>query len=78
MTSDISLMGWIPQLSGLKDTSYWVWKWIPLLYANENVGAVKKMVRKENMDHEDGRITANLFTVSKEQLKFLAAHGLEQ
>jgi len=78
MTSGISLMGWIPQLSGLKDTGYWMWKWIPLLYANENVGSVKKMVRKENMDHEDGRITANSFTVSKEQLKFLAAHSLEQ
>lgn len=78
MTSGISLMGWIPQLSSLKDTGYWVWKWVPLLYANENVGAVVKMVRKENMDHEDGQITANLFTVSREQLNFLAAHGLEQ
>ncbi|GAU12331.1 hypothetical protein TSUD_252820 [Trifolium subterraneum] len=78
VTSVISLMGWIPQLSGLKDTGYWVCKWIPRLYVKENVGAEEKMVRKENMDCENGQITANLFTVSKEQLKFLAAHGLEQ
>ncbi|PNY04530.1 GDSL esterase/lipase [Trifolium pratense] len=78
VSSGISLMGWMPQLSGLKDTGYWVCKWIPRLYVKENVGAEEKMVRKKNMDHEDGQITANLFTVSKEQLKFLAAHGLEQ
>ncbi|XP_058743005.1 uncharacterized protein LOC131615853 [Vicia villosa] len=72
--SGIGLVGWIPSLSGLKDTGYWVCKWIPRMY----VGAEEKMVGKENMDPEDGQITPKLLIFSKEQLKFLAAHGLEQ
>ncbi|XP_004491322.1 uncharacterized protein [Cicer arietinum] len=72
-TSGIGLLNWIPQLSGLKDTGYWVCKWVPRLY-----GAEEKVVRKENMDPEDERIGSKVFIVSKEQLKFLAAHGLEQ
>ncbi|CAK8538728.1 unnamed protein product [Lathyrus sativus] len=74
VSSGIDLVGLIPSLSGLKDTGYWVCKWIPRMY----VGAKEKMVGKENRDLEDGQITPKLLIFSKEQLKFLAAHGLEQ
>ncbi|KAJ1385320.1 Alpha/Beta hydrolase fold [Sesbania bispinosa] len=77
-TSGIVLKGWIPQLFGLKDAVYWVGKWVPHLYVNKNDGAGEKMMEKENMGPTNGEIIAKLFVVSKEQQKFLAAHGLEQ
>ncbi|KAJ1379672.1 Alpha/Beta hydrolase fold [Sesbania bispinosa] len=76
--SAVGLKGWIPQLSGLKDAVYWIGKWVPYLYVNKNDGIRENMVDKEDMGPANGQITAKLFAVSKEQQKFLAAHGLEQ
>ncbi|KAL5068612.1 hypothetical protein RYX36_019499, partial [Vicia faba] len=78
VSSGIGLVGWIPSLSGLKDTGYWVCKWIPRMYVYSNGGTEEKMVGKDNIDPEDGQITPKLLIFSKEQLKFLASHGLEQ
>jgi hypothetical protein len=50
VTSGIGLMSWIPQLSGLKDTDDWV--------RNKNGGTEEKMARKDNMDPEEGKISA--------------------
>ncbi|KAL5101414.1 hypothetical protein RYX36_005741 [Vicia faba] len=78
VSSGIGLVGWIPSLSGLKDTGYWVCKWIPRMYVYSNGGTEEKMVGKDNIDPEDGQITPKLLIFSKEQLTFLASHGLEQ
>ncbi|XP_058743006.1 GDSL esterase/lipase At4g10955-like [Vicia villosa] len=63
VSSGIGLVSWnwIPSLSGLKNTGYWVCKWIPRMY----VGAEEKMVGKENMDPEDGQVTPKLLIFSK-------------
>ncbi|XP_057441343.1 uncharacterized protein LOC130733234 [Lotus japonicus] len=78
ITSGVGLRGWIPQLSGLKDAAYWVCKWVPNPFVRKNDGAGETMIEKENIGPTNGEITANFFVVSKEQQKFLAAHGLKQ
>ncbi|KAK7300159.1 hypothetical protein RJT34_10995 [Clitoria ternatea] len=75
-TSVASLKDWIPQLPGLKDASYWVGKCIPYVYKNGGTGEM--MTDKENIGPTSEQIIVNLFLVSKEKQKFLAAHGLEQ
>ncbi|TKY57209.1 GDSL esterase/lipase [Spatholobus suberectus] len=75
-TSGVGLKGWIPQLSGLKDASFWVGKCVSYLYIYENDGTGKKMV--DNKDPTNGQITAKLFVLSNEKQKFLATHGLKQ
>ncbi|XP_027369000.1 uncharacterized protein LOC113874915 [Abrus precatorius] len=76
--SGVGLKGWIPGLSCLKDASYWVVKCVPYLYAYKNDGTGEKMVDKEKVVPTNGQITAKFSGVTKEKLKFLAAHGLEQ
>ena len=64
VTSGIGLMGWMPQLSDLKDTNDWVHKWVPRLSVNKNGSTEEKVVSKKNIEPEDSKITAT--------------HGLQQ
>ena len=77
-TSGVLLKSWILLLSGLKDAVFGVTKWVLHLYVNNTDDIGEKLVVKENMDPTNGQIAADLFVVSKEKLKFLVAHGLEQ
>ncbi|RYR00418.1 hypothetical protein Ahy_B07g088539 isoform D [Arachis hypogaea] len=85
----LQLISRIPYLSGLMDSSFRVDKFVPHLYVNENdlicsfyvdpdgsIGV--KNTEKDNTSSADGDIAAKLYVVSKENQKFLEAHGLDQ
>jgi hypothetical protein len=55
-----------------------VWNWVPHLYVDKNCGTDEKGVDKVSLDPANEKITAKLRIVSKEQQRFLAAHGLKQ
>ncbi|QHO26842.1 uncharacterized protein [Arachis hypogaea] len=85
----LQLISRIPYLSGLMDSSFRVDKFVPHLYVNENdlicsfyvdpdgsIGV--KNTEKDNTSSADGEIAAKLYVVSKENQKWLEAHGLDQ
>ncbi|KAL5065128.1 hypothetical protein RYX36_026865 [Vicia faba] len=49
VSSGIGLVGWIPSLSGLKDTGYWVCKWIPRVYVYSNGGQMMQNFGKSSI-----------------------------